>query len=195
VVLVPGVPALLPSYAGLSDPVAELRAACRAAVGWLEGPVAVVADAPGRRVADHLLAEAGLAGLEARPAPHLGQRGAREARGAASGLDRREARGADGVASYLVVANGSATRGEKAPGHLDERAFGFDAAVEAALRAPDAAALAAVDEGLAGELWVGHPAGLRALGELLAGAGPAVVDYADDPFGVRYWVMRWSCES
>ena len=67
--------------------------------------------------------------------------------------------------------------------------------MEAALRAPDAAALAAVDEGLAGELWVGHPAGLRALGELLAGAGPAVVDYADDPFGVRYWVMRWSCVS
>ena len=61
VVLVPGVPALLPAYAGLSDPVAELRAACRAAVEWLEGPVAVVADAPGRRVADHLLAEAGVA--------------------------------------------------------------------------------------------------------------------------------------
>jgi hypothetical protein len=97
--------------------------------------------------------------------------------------------------AYLVVGNGTACRSEKAPGHLDERALGFDAAVEAALRAPDAAALAAVDEGLAGELWVGHPAGLRALGELLAGAGPGVVDYADDPFGVRYWVMRWSCVS
>ena len=35
VVLVPGVLALLPEYAGLTDPVAELRAACREAVAWL----------------------------------------------------------------------------------------------------------------------------------------------------------------
>ena len=58
VVLVPGVLALLPEYASLTDPVAELRAACLAAVAWLVeegGPVTVVADAQGRRVAEHLL--------------------------------------------------------------------------------------------------------------------------------------------
>lgn len=174
VVLVPGVPALLPEYAGLSDPVADLRAACRAAVAWLEGPVTVVADAQGERIAAHLLDTCGSPGVES-----LAPGAARPARGA----------------SYLVVANGSAARGERAPGHLDERALGFDAAVEAALRAPDLDALRRLDEDLAAELWVGHVAGLRALGELLAGAGPAEVDYADDPFGVRYWVMRWTCAS
>ncbi len=35
VVLVPGTLALLPAYAGLADPVAELRAACVEAVRWL----------------------------------------------------------------------------------------------------------------------------------------------------------------
>ena len=44
VVLVPGVLALLPEYAGLEDPVAELRAACLAAVAWLGPDVTVLAD-------------------------------------------------------------------------------------------------------------------------------------------------------
>jgi hypothetical protein len=49
-VLVPGVLALLPEYAGLDDPVAELRSACRAAVEWLAeaGPVTIVGDPQGR---------------------------------------------------------------------------------------------------------------------------------------------------
>ncbi len=176
-VLVPGVLALLPEYAGLSDPVADLRGACRAAVSWLEGSVEIVADAQGRRVAEQLLVEAGSPGLEARPrgASHLDQRG--------------------GATSYLVVANGSACRGEKAPGHLDERSLGFDERIDRALRAPDPAALAGLDEALGAELWAGNVAGLRRLGALLAGAGEAVVDYADDPFGVQYWVMRWECAS
>ncbi len=171
VVLVPGVLALLPSYAGLNDPVAELRAACRAAVSSLTGPVRVVADASGRRVAEHLLGEAGL--------PVSGGAG-----------------GDDGdPASYLVVANGSACRGEKAPGHLDDRSLGFDDALAAALRRPDPTALAATDEALAEQLWVGHAAGFRALAGLLHGAGPGQVDFAADPFGVQYWVMRWTCGS
>lgn len=53
--LVPGVLALLPEYAGIEDPVADLRAACERAVGWLSGDVTVLASAQGRRVADHLL--------------------------------------------------------------------------------------------------------------------------------------------
>lgn len=57
VVLVPGVLALLPAYAGLVDPVAELRAACLAAVSWLGADVRVLADPQGDRVAAHLLAE------------------------------------------------------------------------------------------------------------------------------------------
>jgi hypothetical protein len=59
VVLVPGVLALLPEYAGLEDPVPELRRACLEAVGWLGTEVTVLADAQGARVAEHLLAAAG----------------------------------------------------------------------------------------------------------------------------------------
>jgi hypothetical protein len=55
VALVPGVLALLPEYAGLEDPVAELRAAATAAVAWLGREVTVLADAQGARVAAHLL--------------------------------------------------------------------------------------------------------------------------------------------
>lgn len=55
VVLVPGVLALLPSYASLDDPVASLRAACLSAVAWLGPEVTVLADAQGARVAGHLL--------------------------------------------------------------------------------------------------------------------------------------------
>jgi hypothetical protein len=64
-VLVPGVLALLPEYAGLEDPVADLRAACRDAVGWLGADVTVLAGPQGRRVADHLLAETTRPGEEA----------------------------------------------------------------------------------------------------------------------------------
>ena len=177
-VLVPGVLALLPEYAGLVDPVPELRAACLAAVAWLAeaGPVTVVADAQGERVARALLEAAEVStrsapgGLAAQPAKSTG-------------------------AAYLVVANGSARRSEKAPGHLDERAASFDDAVETALRGPDPQALANLDTALADELLAGHVAGLRALGDLLSSGYEVSVDYADDPFGVQYWVMRWQCAS
>ena len=59
VVLVPGVLALLPEYAGLEDPVPDLRQACLDAVGWLGAEVTVLADAQGTRVAEHLLAATG----------------------------------------------------------------------------------------------------------------------------------------
>jgi hypothetical protein len=54
-VLVPGVLALLPEYAGLVDPVAELRAACLEAVAWLGAGPTVLADLQGERVARHLV--------------------------------------------------------------------------------------------------------------------------------------------
>jgi hypothetical protein len=168
VVLVPGVLALLPEYASLTDPVAELRAACLAAVAWLVqegGPVTVVADAQGRRVAESLL-------------------------GVVSTSSTTE-----GPGRVLVVANGSARRGEKAPGYLDERSFGLDAAIGAALRGPDPGALKELDSVLGEELLAGNVEGLRALGRVLTPAHRATMDYEDDPFGVRYWVVRWSCGS
>jgi hypothetical protein len=174
VVLVPGVLALLPEYAGLTDPVAELRAACLTAVSWLVdggGPVSVVADAQGRRVAESLL-------------------GVVSTSSTTEGCSTTE-----GPRGVLVVANGSAKRGEKAPGYLDERAFGYDATIGAALRAPDPAALGDLDVSLGEELLAGNVAGLRALSRVLTPGHRASVDYEGDPFGVQYWVVRWSCGS
>jgi hypothetical protein len=151
-VLVPGVLALLPEYAGIEDPVAELRAAALDAVAWLGREVTVLADAQGARVAAYLL----------------------------EAVDR----GGD-EPSYLVVGNGSAMRTEKAPGHFDERAEAFDAALGDSLRAGQPA----VDVALARELWASVDARVE-LGEL-DGLGPARVDYDDAPYGVQYWVMRW----
>ncbi|TIC79477.1 hypothetical protein [Nocardioides sp. GY 10127] len=170
IAVVPGVLALLPDYPSRVDPVADLRAACLEAVRWVGagGPVRVVGDAQGARVAEALLGAASV------PVSGAG----------------------DGAAGVLVVANGTARRTEKAPGYLDDRAAGFDAALGAALRGADAEQLTALDTALAGELLVGHPAGWVELGSLLAqlpsGEWAADVLYDDDPFGVQYWVATLS---
>ena len=97
--------------------------------------------------------------------------------------------------STLVVLNGSACRTEKAPGHFDERAEDFDAALAAALFAADPAALHAVDLDLAGELWA-DVAVLPELADLLGarmrghGSWQVSVDYDGLPHGVQYWVLR-----
>ena len=95
--------------------------------------------------------------------------------------------------ALLVVGDGAATHTEKAPGHLDERAGPFDAAVAAALRDADPAALAALDPGLATELWaVG-----RAPWQVLAAAAAdrtwrGELLYSGAPFGVGYHVAVWT---
>lgn len=110
IALVPGVPALLPSYASLEDPVAPLRAACLSAVAALGPRVRVVASGPsGARVAAALVAEVGADVVAA------------------------------GESGVLVVGNGSAKRTEKAPGHLDERAEAFDASLRVSFADIDAA--------------------------------------------------------
>ena len=234
VALVPGVLALLPAYAGRVDPVAELRAACAAAVEWLGEDVTVVADPQGRRVAEALGVSLGLGNARRQGSSLLDLRGggfdggfetvasatsstnvgatsstnvgaaSSTTVGAASSTNVGGARGGfETVAgatsstsvvgtNVLVVGNGSARRSEKAPGHLDERAAAYDSELEKALRAGDIGALRTLDPGLAEELMVGNVAGFARLGELLAPGLAPEVDYADDPFGVQYWVMRWS---
>jgi hypothetical protein len=101
---------------------------------------------------------------------------------------------ADG-GGVLVIANGSATRTEKAPGHFDERAESFDKAIGQALRAGDSPTLAALDPDLAADLWADVD-GLRSLGREIDLAGAEVsVDYDDAPHGVQYWVVRYQCGS
>jgi len=158
-VLVPGVLALLPEYAGLTDPVADLRAACLDAVGWLSAEVSVLGYPQGDRVARSLLdATPGRAGVEA---------------------------------SYLVVGNGSARRSEKAPGHLDGRSFAYDDGVLAWLTGQGPAPDQDLGRELLAELRGPHAAAER----FGAFAEPVAVDYDDDPYGVQYWVMRWTCGS
>lgn len=162
VALVPGVLALLPSYASIQDPVAELRSACQSAVGRLGPRVRVVAATDSsRRVGAALIAAAG-AGVVA-----------------------------DGETGVLVVANGSAKRTEKAPGSFDERAEAYDAALRSCLLGDlDIDSLPAGAGGLAGELWA-EPAGLGALSVAVAPGHSADLLYDDAPFGVQYWVAVW----
>ena len=92
----------------------------------------------------------------------------------------------------LVVGDGAAMHGEKAPGYRDERAGPFDAAVAAALRDADPAALAALDPDLALQLWASG----RAPWQVLAGAtrGRAwrgELLHSSMPFGVAYHVAVW----
>jgi hypothetical protein len=92
----------------------------------------------------------------------------------------------------LVVGDGSAKHSERAPGHLDARAAGFDAGVAAALAAGDPDALAAADADLAADLWAGG----RAPWQVLAGAArgrswQAELRYSGAPFGVGYHVAVW----
>ncbi|WP_338087945.1 hypothetical protein [Nocardioides lijunqiniae] len=170
VVLVPGVLALLPSYGGLEDPVAELRSACLDAVVWLGAGPRVVASPQGERVAAYLCGEvvSRLAPLAPQPPQALV-------------APRPPGRG------VLVVANGSATRTEKAPGHLDDRAVGFDDELRAALTAGRPGA---VDADLARELWADVDGLVRLAQEVDVDPASVRVDYDADPFGVQYWVMR-----
>ncbi|MFH8366516.1 class III extradiol dioxygenase subunit B-like domain-containing protein [Streptomyces sp. NPDC018031] len=107
-------------------------------------------------------------------------------------IGRELAAPADRLA-LLVMGDGSACRTLKAPGYLDERAAGFDAAVTGALAAADTGALQALDPGLAAELRVSG----RACWQVLAGAGEdaglsGALLYDDAPYGVGYTVATWS---
>ncbi|MGH3508926.1 MAG: hypothetical protein ACRDPI_01695 [Nocardioidaceae bacterium] len=91
----------------------------------------------------------------------------------------------------LLTGDGSTRRGDTAPGFLDERAFGFDDGIAAALASGDAETLRNLDTGLADELMVLGSMAFRLLGWL----GPpdqAELAYRGDPFGVSYFVARWS---
>ncbi|NYG54773.1 hypothetical protein [Nocardioides perillae] len=187
IAVVPPVPALLPAYSSEVDPLPELREAVRAVVRDLlaEEPTRLVVlhDPPdpanvergvpeplGATVAQHLLDEVGYPGevvwgQQPWPLPDV--------------VD----------ACVLVMANGSARRGEKAPGHLDERSFGFDEQVEAALRSGDGHALQALDARLGEELMAAGIGALQQVGQVLTRPADSDVRWAGDPGGVQYWVV------
>jgi hypothetical protein len=100
--------------------------------------------------------------------------------------------GLPAAAGVLAIGDGSARRSEKAPGHLDPAAAGFDAAVAAALAAGDPAALAALDPAEGERLLAAGVPVWRAVGAALQGR-PVVarLRYDDAPFGVGYLVAEW----
>lgn len=94
--------------------------------------------------------------------------------------------------ALLVIGDGSARRGVTAPGYLDPRAVPFDDAIAVALATGDAAALARLDPELGAAVLAAGVAPWRAAGALLTGGRyRADVLYADDPYGVAYFVATW----
>ncbi|MBW3085944.1 hypothetical protein KEM60_02155 [Austwickia sp. TVS 96-490-7B] len=176
VVLLPGTPLLLRRNASLHDPVAELRAACHAALAWVGPHPQVIANPAGGEMVEDLLAAA--AGD-----PREGE-GCRGGSGILTGT------------TYVVVGNGTACRTPKAPGMYDERAAAFDALIRRALVNADVTTLTRLDPALLNDLKV-DAAALPALIRLLDTPGhdhPPLrgeVTYDDAPYGVQYWVMRW----
>jgi hypothetical protein len=151
------------------------------------GPAGAAAGTPGLPAAlglgARLLDEAGYAGPRL-----LEATGADETPAACAAAGQRISQAADRV-GLLVMADGSARRGRRAPGHLDERSAGFDAGVERAFRDGDLQALAAIDPVLARELMAAGRAAWQVMAGALDGSGLEVeVLYADDPFGVAYLV-------
>ena len=210
VAVVPSSLALLPELASPDDPLREAREHALAAAAWLwrrhGDDVAVLAapqrednvargveESPGLRIGRALLAAGAAAASD--PAATDAAAGA-SALTAATGAPALAPGEAPTAAGLLVVANGSATRSEKAPGHLDQRAFAFDDALAGALRSGRPEQLTALDAGLAEQLWCFDAPAWCHLGRLAPEPdGPVCVDYDDDPFGVRYWVVRWTCAS
>ena len=75
------------------------------------------------------------------------------------------------------------------------RACPFDAAIDTALRSGDPGALRDLDAALGVELWAHDVPALQALGSAADAVVEASVTYAGDPYGVQYWVARWTCGS
>jgi hypothetical protein len=188
VLVLPSPPALLAPRSA-ADPVADLRKACVTAVSALPAnhPVVVLAapvseanaargitEPLGHRVAAHLLGDISFERQLALPYT------------AAALLELTA------PTTLVVMADGTARRGEKAPGHLHPDAVSFDERLEAALRSGDAETLAALDPEVGEELWCEGVPGLRVLGEVARGRElVAYVSHAEAPYGVAWWVARW----
>jgi hypothetical protein len=93
----------------------------------------------------------------------------------------------------LIVGDASARRTDKAPGHLDERAAGFDAAVATALASGDVAGLGSLDGSLAVELMCTGAPAWRWLAAVVGGRPVIEADLLADvaPYGVGYVVAYW----
>lgn len=205
VLVVPSPPMILPDYVGIEDPAGPLRRRCVAALRTMlermdAGPdtVVIVTGAEpaggtsrpplGVRIGEHLLALAGWQGpVETAVVPFDAD--AKVIERAATGLAEHP-----GGLLLLVVADGSARRGEKAPGHLDERAFDVDADILRGVAGAEPAVLLGIDIGLAGEVLAHGRAALQVLAKAVDPEPPLSgrLLWSGDPYGVLYLVAEWS---
>ncbi|GIJ30053.1 hypothetical protein Vqi01_52150 [Micromonospora qiuiae] len=102
--------------------------------------------------------------------------------------------GSDQPWALLVMGDGSACRGEKAPGYADPRATAYDERVARALADADGETLLGLDPDLSAQLKVAG----RAPWQVLAGAVRAAggdwrgeLRYHAAPYGVSYFVASW----
>ncbi len=192
-VLVLPQPLALLEPCSVEDPVSELRAACQAALSALpDSDRLVVLAAPtsaasrargmveplGHRVARHLLRGVPFEATTALPETAVALR------------DQPQ------ETTLVVMADGTARRDEKAPGHFHPGARDFDQGIDTALRTGNARMLAALDPVFATELWCEGVPGFQVLGELARDREvTSQVSYAEAPFGVAWWVARWDLSS
>jgi hypothetical protein len=94
----------------------------------------------------------------------------------------------------VVVADGTARRGERAPGYTDPRAAPFDEQWLSALRQVDPAALAGLDRDQAAALLMQGRASLQVLAGAAQSSGSGYrgdLLWAAVPYGVQYAVATW----
>jgi len=97
--------------------------------------------------------------------------------------------------ALLVMGDGSACRGQKAPGYDDPRAEPFDKTVAQALATADVDALLALDPALAAELRAAGRAPWRVLAAAARDGAPSWngdLLYEAAPYGVAYFVATWT---
>ena len=192
VAFVPSAPFLLPDLGGGPT---DLRAACVSAVAALQSPVSVIGAAPrnGPVIGSVDTTPWGVRGIaSADPLPLALAVGA----SLLAGREHVLVGVVDGEVAFegdvLVVADGSATRSEKAPGSFDPRAEPFDEEVARCLRSGDAAGLLALDPVLAAELWVGGLATWQAAARSLRHRRwEGDLHWSGAPYGVYYAVATW----
>ncbi len=200
-VFVPSPPLLLDALGGA---VTSLRRVCQRAISVLDGCDAVVVGAsPGQGwVAGTADATPyGASGPAAQDGLPLALAVGRTLLPAASLYGVTQTSELPVAEGLLVVGDGTARRTEKAPGHFDERAAGFDTQIEKALAEGDPEALLALDPVLAEALLVGgldvwRAAATAALAEVRPdGEAPwgwsGEVHLAEAPYGVGYVVATW----
>ncbi|MEU4335681.1 class III extradiol dioxygenase subunit B-like domain-containing protein [Micromonospora lupini] len=96
--------------------------------------------------------------------------------------------------ALLVLGDGSACRGEKAPGYDDQRALPYDKRVAAALAEADLDALRDLDAGLSAQLKVAGRASWQVLAEAARSSGGGwrgELLHDSAPYGVAYFVASW----